>query len=139
MLGRRYARLPLWSWVIAFFVSAALMILSVLGRVAISPYEAVGFTFGVLSVWLMVVGSVANWPVGLVTAAAYAVLFYRDRLWGDGSLQIFYIVSGAIGWYWWTRGRRGAPLPPRRAARLPSGEEGRPSSDRRKDPAGSPS
>ncbi len=102
-MTRRWAEAPLWAW--SLFVAASLLLLglSLSGRIGVSPYEATGFTTGLASVWLMKVDSPVNWPVGIVNAGAYAVLFFRDRLYGDGSLNVVFLLSGLLGWIWWTR------------------------------------
>lgn len=101
-MTRRWAELPLWAWTLFGLLSVALIGLSLSGRISVSIYEAIGFTAGLASVWLMKVGSPFNWPMGVVYAGSYAVLFLRDQLWGDGSLMVVYVVTGFIGWLWWT-------------------------------------
>lgn len=44
------------------------------------------------------------WPVGIVNAAAWLVLFGGAGLYTDAGLQVVYIVLGIAGWYWWLRG-----------------------------------
>ena len=114
-MSRRWAELPLWVWSIFGFVSVVLIGLSATARVPVSLYEAIGFTTGIASVWLMKVGSWVNWPIGIVNASVYAVLFLNDRLLGDGSLAVFYVASGFIGWMWWTVRGPGATPKIRRA------------------------
>ncbi len=43
------------------------------------------------------------WPLGLATAAAYVLIFFRSKLYADMSLQTYYVVISALGWYWWMR------------------------------------
>ncbi|MBG9387583.1 nicotinamide riboside transporter PnuC [Caenimonas aquaedulcis] len=58
-----------------------------------------------------------GWPLAIVTSLMYFALFWRSRLYGDASLQIFFAVVALWGWFQWLRGRRddGSPL---RIARL---------------------
>jgi nicotinamide mononucleotide transporter len=58
-----------------------------------------------------------GWPLAMVSALLYFALFWRSKLYGDASLQIFFIVVAFWGWFQWLRGVRGdgGPL---RVARL---------------------
>lgn len=67
-------------------------------------FEAVGFVTGALCVWLTAKENIWNWPIGLVNAAASAVVYFEARLTNDGTLQIVYFVLGVLGWYWWLHG-----------------------------------
>jgi nicotinamide mononucleotide transporter len=59
---------------------------------------------------------VLNWPVGILTSAAYVYIFWHSRLYLNSVLQVFYVGSGFLGWYWWLRGGANAqPLAIRRA------------------------
>lgn len=66
----------------------------------------ISFVTGVAGVWLTIRQRIACWPVGLVSVVTSAVEFYRERLFGDMSLQAFYFVAGVYGWIVWERERR---------------------------------
>jgi nicotinamide mononucleotide transporter len=66
--------------------------------------EIIGTLFGLLSVALTVKAHVACWPSGIVSVAAYAVLFFQIKLYADMLLQLFFLVTSVIGWVMWTRG-----------------------------------
>lgn len=59
-----------------------------------------------------------GWPLAIVASLLYFALFWRSKLYGDASLQIFFAVVALWGWYQWLRGRRadGSAL---RVTRLP--------------------
>jgi len=59
-----------------------------------------------------------GWPLAIASSLLYFALFWRSRLYGDASLQIFFVVVALWGWLQWLRGRRpdGSAL---RVARLP--------------------
>jgi nicotinamide mononucleotide transporter len=59
-----------------------------------------------------------GWPLAAVSSLLYFALFWRSKLYGDATLQIFFAVMAAWGWSQWLRGKRadGSAL---RVARLP--------------------
>lgn len=48
-----------------------------------------------------------GWPLAAISSALYFELFWRSKLYGDASLQIFFAVVALWGWLQWLRGRRG--------------------------------
>lgn len=71
-----------------------------------SAAEIVGVVFGLLSVWLTVRRSIWCWPTGIVSVAAFAILFFDIKLYADMGLQIFFLATSFMGWYYWLRGGR---------------------------------
>jgi nicotinamide mononucleotide transporter len=69
-----------------------------------SGYEIVGVVFGLLSVWLTVKRSIWCWPTGIISVAVFALLFFEIKLYADMLLQVFFLVTSFIGWYFWVRG-----------------------------------
>ena len=65
-----------------------------------------GFTTGVLCVWMTAVEDVWNFPIGIVNSAFYIVVFYRSALYADFGLFVLYVVLGLHGWYLWLYGGR---------------------------------
>lgn len=53
-----------------------------------------------------------GWPLAIISSLMYFALFWRSKLYGDASLQIFFAVVAFWGWFQWLRGRRadGSPL-----------------------------
>lgn len=47
-----------------------------------------------------------GWPLAIVSSLMYFALFWRSKLYGDASLQIFFVVVAFWGWYQWLRGHR---------------------------------
>jgi nicotinamide mononucleotide transporter len=63
-----------------------------------------------------------GWPLAIVSSLMYFALFWRSRLYGDASLQIFFVVIAFWGWMQWLRGGQLATGEPLRVQRLsPSG------------------
>lgn len=52
------------------------------------------------------------WPLAAASSLLYFVLFWEYRLYGEGSLQIYFALVALWGWWQWLRGRGqdGAPL-----------------------------
>ena len=76
----------------------------------------------VLSLWMvgcnMRVHPLA-WPLAIVSSALYGLLFAHFKLYGEASLQLFFIVVAGWGWWQWLRGRGedGSALKVRRLGR----------------------
>ena len=47
-----------------------------------------------------------GWPLAIVSSLMYFALFWRNRLYGDAALQIFFVVVAFWGWFQWLRGVR---------------------------------
>jgi nicotinamide mononucleotide transporter len=59
-----------------------------------------------------------GWPLAILSSLLYFALFWRSKLYGDATLQIFFAGVAFWGWAQWLRGKRadGSSL---RVARLP--------------------
>jgi len=86
---------------------------------ALQPLFAPAFTlWGAPATWLELVAVVLalamvgfnmrvnplGWPLAIVSSLLYFALFWNSRLYGDASLQIFFAVVAAWGWWQWLRG-----------------------------------
>lgn len=78
-------------------------VFSLLGQSA-TPIEILAFLTGVACVWLAVKVHIANWPIGLVSVACYAIVFFQAKLYADALLQIVFFATGVYGWWRWSRG-----------------------------------
>ncbi|QJW84890.1 nicotinamide mononucleotide transporter [Ramlibacter terrae] len=47
-----------------------------------------------------------GWPLAIASSLLYCALFWRSKLYGDASLQVFFVVVASRGWFQWLRGRR---------------------------------
>ena len=86
--------------------------------------ELFGFVTGVANVWLVTRQSIWSWPLGVLNALFYVVVFARTGLYSDTGLQVVYFSLSLYGWWHWRRGGPAhAPVvvtrtPPRLASRL---------------------
>ena len=83
------------------------------------PWFTPAFTaWGVVFTWLEIVAVVLSiamvmcnmrvnplgWPLAIVASLLYFALFWNSKLYGDASLQIFFVAISAWGWWQWMRG-----------------------------------
>lgn len=77
--------------------------------------DILGFVTGVLCVWLTARVSILNFPFGILSSLVLGLVFLRQRLFADASLQIVFIVLSVQGWVQWAGHRQArveAPLRP---------------------------
>ena len=68
-----------------------------------SPLEVVGFVAGVLCVALAVRRHVWNYAWGVLSTAAFLVVFAQAGLYANAGLQAVFIALGLAGWWSWSR------------------------------------
>lgn len=68
-----------------------------------NPLELLASLLGVANVALLVRRSIWNYPVGMVMVALIAWVVFRERLYSDAGLNLFFFVVQAYGWYAWWR------------------------------------
>lgn len=66
-----------------------------------------------LSILLAMLNKVHTWWTGIVGCLLFGWVFFGAKLYADVTLQVFFIVTSAVGWWEWTRGERGSALPVR--------------------------
>jgi len=69
-----------------------------------SGVELLGFITGVLNVYLVTRENIWSWPLGVLNALLYIVVFARTGLYSDTGLQVIYFVLSIYGWWHWLRG-----------------------------------
>jgi nicotinamide mononucleotide transporter len=45
------------------------------------------------------------WPLAMLSSLMYALLFVDSKLYGEASLQVFFVAMSLWGWWQWLRGR----------------------------------
>jgi len=72
----------------------------------ISYVELFGTIFTAWSVFLAAKNKLSTWPIGIVGVVLYMVLFWQIQLYADLIEQVYYLVTGFVGWWMWShRGR----------------------------------
>lgn len=73
-----------------------------------SPVTGLELVAFVLSLWMVACNlrvKALAWPLAMAASALYGVLFAQSRLYGEASLQVFFIAVAGWGWWQWLRGR----------------------------------
>lgn len=65
--------------------------------------EVAANLFNVASVWFAARNSVHTWWTGIVGCALFAFVFLEARLYGDLTLQVWFVGSCVVGWWRWVR------------------------------------
>lgn len=47
-----------------------------------------------------------GWPLAIISSLMYFAIFWRSKIYGDATLQIFFVVVAFWGWFQWLRGVR---------------------------------
>ncbi len=66
--------------------------------------EMLAFGLAIAMVVCNIRVNVLGWPLAIVSSLLYFLLFWKSRLYGDASLQIFFAVVAGWGWWQWLRG-----------------------------------
>ncbi len=74
---------------------------------ATTPLELISFVLSVVTVLLNIRQNHWAWLFAIISSAAYGVVFYGARLYGDMGLQVVFIVVSVWGWYSWLYGGAG--------------------------------
>lgn len=74
--------------------------------------EWVGVITGFACIYLATRESVWSWPVSIISVLAYAWVFYEAKLYGDMSLQFYFLFTAIYGWYFWLKNKaeEGKPI-----------------------------
>ncbi len=67
--------------------------------------EIVAFWLGVAMVLANMRVDPIGWPLAIASSLLYALLFADSKLYGEASLQIFFVAVALWGWWQWLRGR----------------------------------
>ena len=71
----------------------------------VSPIEVTAAILGLVNVTLVVRRSLWNYPFALAMVSLYGWIFFREKLYSDALLQIFFIAVNLYGWVNWARSK----------------------------------
>ena len=77
----------------------------------IGPLEITANVASAACILLAGRNSIHTWWTGIVGCTLFGVLFYQSNLYADVVLQVFFVVTGVLGWVQWMRGDKGDALP----------------------------
>jgi nicotinamide mononucleotide transporter len=66
--------------------------------------ELVAFALAVAMVVFNIRVNPLGWPLAIISSLLYFALFWNSRLYGDSSLQLFFVLVALWGWWQWLRG-----------------------------------
>jgi len=66
--------------------------------------EVLAFMLSLAMVACNIRVNATGWPLAIVASLLYFLLFWQHRLYGEASLQIFFALIAAWGWWQWLRG-----------------------------------
>ena len=86
---------------------------------AVTWLEGVAFVLSLAMVAANMRVNAVGWPLAIAASLLYSLLFAQSRLYGEASLQLFFVAVSFWGWWQWLRatGDDGAPLAVHRLAR----------------------
>jgi nicotinamide mononucleotide transporter len=67
--------------------------------------ELLAFVLSLAMVVCNIRVNVVAWPLAIAASLMYFLLFWDSRLYGEASLQIFFVAVAGWGWWQWLRGR----------------------------------
>jgi nicotinamide mononucleotide transporter len=67
----------------------------------LSALEIVANAVMTWSIWLAARNNVHTWPTGVAGCVLFSVVFIRNQLYADATLQLFFIATSLIGWWQW--------------------------------------
>ncbi len=81
-----------------------------------SRWEVAANAVNAISILLATLNSTHTWWTGIVGCLLFGWVFLETQLYADATLQVFFIVTSAIGWWNWSKGYDGTTLPVRRTS-----------------------
>lgn len=83
-----------------------------------TPLEIAANAVTTLSIWLAARNSRHTWSTGILGCVLFGVQFWQTQLYADVTLQAFFLVTSAVGWWQWAHARGAAVERPVTRARL---------------------
>ena len=71
-----------------------------------TPLELAANFFTVICIVLAGRNNIHTWWTGLVGCVLFGVMFYNVQLYADATLQVFFFVTGVLGWWGWSKNRK---------------------------------
>jgi nicotinamide mononucleotide transporter len=91
---------PTWLDAAAPLFASAFVVLGA----PITWLEILAFGLSIAMVVCNIRVNVLAWPLAIAASLLYFLLFWKSRLYGDSSLQLFFVAVAGWGWWQWLRG-----------------------------------
>jgi nicotinamide mononucleotide transporter len=65
--------------------------------------EVLGVLLSVVYLWLSIRQNILLWPVGILSALIYIIVFYDSKFYADMGLNAYYFVISIYGWIHWSK------------------------------------
>ena len=72
---------------------------------AVTWLEVAAFVLSLAMVAANMRVNAVGWPLAIAASLLYSLLFAQSRLYGEASLQLFFVAVSFWGWWQWLRGR----------------------------------
>lgn len=76
-----------------------------------TPLELGANIFTIACIVLAGRNSIHTWWTGLVGCVLYGIMFFNVQLYADATLQVFFFITGVLGWKQWNNKKEAVPLP----------------------------
>ncbi len=70
-----------------------------------SALEWIAVVTGFICIYLAAKESIWNWPISIISVISYSFLFFREAMYGDMTLQIYFLFTAFYGWHFWIKKR----------------------------------
>ena len=65
--------------------------------------EWIGVVSGFTCIYLAAKENIFNWPISIISVIAYAWVFFTAKMYGDMTLQFYFLFTAFYGWYFWIK------------------------------------
>ena len=66
-----------------------------------TPLELAANVMTAVCIFLAGRNNIHTWWTGIVASALFGVLFFNNQLYADSTLQVFFLITGVLGWIGW--------------------------------------
>ena len=68
-----------------------------------TPLELAANFMTAVCIFLAGRNNVHTWWTGIVASVLYGIMFFNSQLYADATLQVFFVVTGVMGWMAWNK------------------------------------
>lgn len=72
--------------------------------------EIISVLFSLVFVVAIIFKKIWAWPFGILGAIFSSLLFYKTFLYSESLLNLYYVVAGFYGWYYWNSNKSDATI-----------------------------